>query len=303
MAESVLTFIAGPQFAGSWEGVRSVAVEALWRLGADLESMQWLAPERAVDLPFGNLDPDQAETAVRSALREQCGDPPLDLVAQNLVGRRKRLLIADLESTVIANEMLDELAEVLSLGPGIAEVTERAMNGEIAFAPALRERVALLAGKPAASLDEAARRIRVTPGARELVATMRANGAFTALVSGGFRNFTGRVRSELGFDLDIANELTIVGGEIAGSVREPVLGPEAKLAALRMLAADRGLPLADTLAVGDGANDVAMLESAGLGIAFHAKPVVRQRARHRIDHADLRALLYVQGYREEEIKR
>ncbi|HTS91586.1 MAG TPA: phosphoserine phosphatase SerB [Stellaceae bacterium] len=303
MAECVLTFVAGPGFEGAWEGVRSVAVEALWRLGADLESMEWLAPERAVDLPFGNLDPEQAETAVRAALREQSGDLPLDIVAQRRAGRRKRLLLADMESTVIANEMLDELAEILELGPKIAEVTARSMNGETDFAPALRERVALLRGKPAAALDEATRRIRVTSGARELIATMRGNGAFTALVSGGFRSFTGRVRAELGFDIDIANELVIEGGEIAGSVREPVLGPEAKLAALRMLAADRGLPLADTLAVGDGANDIGMLEAAGLGIAFHAKPVVRQRARHRIDHADLTALLYLQGYREEEIKR
>ena len=132
---------------------------------------------------------------------------------------------------------------------------------------------------------------------------MRGNGAYTALVSGGFRIFSGRVRAELGFDLDIANELALDGSEIAGSVREPLLGREAKLAALRVLAADRGMPLAETLAVGDGANDLPMLEAAGLGIAFHAKPAVVERARHRIDHADLSALLYVQGYREEEIRR
>jgi len=217
MTESVLTFVAGPGFAGSWEGVRSVAVEALWRLGADLESMEWLAPERAVDLPFGNLDPEQAETAVRAALREQIGDIALDVVAQRQAQRRKRLLLADMESTVIANEMLDELAEILGLGPHVAELTARAMNGEIDFAAALRERVALLRGKPTASLDEAARRIRTNPGARELVATMRGDGAFTVLVSGGFRTFTGLVRAELGFDLDIANELAIDGSEIAGS--------------------------------------------------------------------------------------
>jgi phosphoserine phosphatase len=303
MAENVLTFVAGPGFAGSWEGVRNVAVEALWRLGADLESMEWLAPDRAVDLPFGNLDPEQAETAVRSALDRHIGELALDLVAQSKARRRKRLLLADMESTVIANEMLDELADILGLGPHVAEVTARAMNGEIDFRTALRERVALLRGKPAASLEEAAQRIRVTPGARELVATMRGAGAFAALVSGGFRTFTGRVRAQLGFDLDIANELAIEGTEIVGSVREPILGREAKLAALRALAADRGLALADTLAVGDGANDLPMLEAAGLGIAFHGKPAVVERARHRIDHADLTALLYVQGYREGEIVR
>lgn len=303
MADNVLTFVAGPGLAEPWERVLRVAEEALQRLGADLGVVDWLSPKRAVDISFGNLDPEQAETAVRAALRREIGELALDMVAQAPARRRKRLLVADMESTVIANEMLDELADLLGLGPHIAEVTARAMNGEIDFATALRDRVALLRGKPATALEEAARRMRVTPGARELVATMRGAGAFAVLVSGGFRTFTGPVRAELGFDLDIANELAIDGTEIAGSVREPVLGREAKLAALRALAADRGLPLADTLAVGDGANDLPMLEAAGLGVAFHGKPAVVERARHRIDHADLTALLYVQGYREAEIRR
>jgi len=271
------------------------------RLGADLAATDWLAPDIAVDLPFGGLDPEQAEAAVRVRLRNEIGDLALDAVAQRSEGRRKRLLLADMESTIIANEMLDELAELLALGGRVAELTRRAMNGEIDFPTALRERVRMLQGVPATALDEAAQRIRINPGARELVATMRAHGATTALVSGGFRTFTSRVRQELGFDLDIANELEIAGSKLAGTVREPILGREAKLAALTTLAAERGLALAETLAVGDGANDLPMLEAAGLGIAFHGKPKVVEQARHRIDRGDLRALLYVQGYRDGEI--
>lgn len=199
--------------------------------------------------------------------------------------------------------MLDELAEILSLGPRVAELTRRAMNGEIDFAGALRQRVALLRGVPVGTLEVARQRIRLTPGARELVATMRAAGAYTALVSGGFRSFTGPVRSELGFDIDVANELLVSGTTLTGTVREPILDRDAKLATLRRLASEHGLPLAETLAVGDGANDAGMIGAAGLGVAYHAKPSLRRQVRCRIDHADLTALLYVQGYRASEIKR
>jgi len=302
MSESVLTLIAGPDGI-DWPRVVRLARAALEPLGAHVESEDWLAPERAGDLGFDGLDPDQAEAAVRVAVEREIGSLPLDLIAQPREGRRKRLLVADMESTIIGNEMLDELADILRLGPGVAEVTRRAMNGEIDFATALRERATLLADFPTAALDEAASRIRINPGAAELVATMRAGGAYTALVSGGFRYFTRLVRSRLGFDLDIANELLVSGDRIVGRVREPVLGREAKLAALNALAADRQLTLADTIAVGDGANDLAMIEAAGLGIAYHAKPIVDEHARHRVRHADLKALLYAQGYREAEIKR
>jgi len=303
LSEGVLTLITGAHGIAEWPRVLRTARAALEPLGAHLAPLDWLAAERAADLGFDGVDPDQAEAAVRVALERELGELPIDLVAQQREGRRKRLLIADMESTVIANEMLDELAEILRLGPGIAEVTRRAMNGEIDFAAALRERVALLAGFPVTALDEAASRIRVNPGAAELVATMRAGGAYTALVSGGFRRFTRLVRAKLGFDVDIANELMISGDRIAGHVQEPVLGRDAKLAALNALAAARRLTLADTLAVGDGANDLAMLEAAGLGVAYHAKPIADEHARHRIRHADLTALLYAQGYREGEIRR
>ena len=302
MSEAVLTLIAGAS-GMDWPRLLRVANDALAPLGAHLEPVDWLASERAADLGFDDLDPDQAEAAVRVAVEREIGDLPLDLVAQPREGRRKRLLVADMESTIIANEMLEELADILGLGPGIAEVTRRAMNGEIDFAAALRERVALLAGFPAATLDHAATRICVNPGAAELVATMRGAGAYTALVSGGFRSFTRLVKARLGFDVEIANELVISEGRIAGRVQEPVLGRDAKLAMLNALAAERRLTLADTVAVGDGANDLAMLEAAGLGVAYHAKPIADEHARHRIRHADLTALLYAQGYREAEIKR
>jgi len=301
MSEGVLTLIAASGL--DWPRLLQVARAALEPLGAHLSPVDWLAPERAADIGFDGVDPEQAEAAVRVALGREIGELPLDLVAQPRADRRKRLLVADMESTIIANEMLDELAEILNLGPGIAEVTRRAMNGELDFAAALRERVALLRGFPATALDEAASRIRINPGAVELVATMRADGAYAALVSGGFRIFTRLVRGRLGFDVDIANELVLAEGRITGQVREPVLGRDAKLAALNALAAARRLTLADTLAVGDGANDLSMLEAAGLGVAYHAKPIADEHARHRVRHADLTALLYAQGYREAEIKR
>ena len=303
MSEGVLTLIAGAKGITEWPRVLRIAREALEPLGAHLDPPDWLAAERAVDLGFDGVDPDQTESAVRVTLGRDIGDLPLDVVAQPRDGRRKRLLVADMESTIIANEMLDELADVLKLGSRISEVTRRAMNGEIDFAAALRERVALLGGFPASALEEAAQRIRVNPGAAELVATMRESGAYTALVSGGFRSFTRLIKAKLGFDVEIANELVISGSKIAGSVQEPILGRDAKLAMLTTLAADRRLTLADTLAVGDGANDLSMLEAAGLGVAYHAKPIAAEHARHRIHHADLTALLYAQGYREAEILR
>ena len=298
MSLNVLTLIAAPAAAAA--AVESV-VEALRRLGAAVSARRWLAPEIACDIPFEDLDPDQADAAARVAL--QALGEGFDLVAQPESGRRKRLLLADMESTIIENEMLDELADLVGLKPRIAEITRRAMNDEIDFATALRERVALLKGLPESALAEAGARIRIMPGARELVATMRADGAYAVLVSGGFRVYTGRIRGELGFDLDIANEMVIENGRIAGLLREPILGRDAKLEALKRLAAERRLPLAATLAVGDGANDIEMVAAAGLGIAFHAKPALRQRARSRIDHTDLTALLYVQGYRAEEFRK
>ncbi len=227
---------------------------------------------------------------------------PVDVVVQPAAGRRKRLLLADMDSTMIGQECIDELADFVGQKARVAAITERAMRGEIAFAPALRERVAVLAGLPATVVDDViARRITVTPGARALVATMRRHGAHTCLVSGGFTVFTAKIAELIGFDEHRGNRL-IVGddGRFAGAVAEPILGSEAKLATLTELRAKLGLSVAETLVVGDGANDLAMIGDAGLGVAYRAKPRVAEAAAARIDHSDLTALLYAQGYRRLE---
>jgi phosphoserine phosphatase len=267
---------------------------------------RWLAEKIAADLPFspsgengngnGNSDHAWAER-----LRDSLAGRAIDAVVQANANRRKRLLIADMDSTMIGQECVDELADRVGLKARVAAITERAMRGDIAFEPALRERVALLAGLPASVIAEViAERIRLTPGGPTLVATMRANGAYTCLVSGGFTLFAERIAAMSGFDENRANRLVVTDGRLAGRVEEPILGREAKLATLKDLTARLGLETAATLAVGDGANDLAMLLSAGLGVAYHAKPVVAAQAHARIDHGDLTALLYMQGYRREE---
>jgi phosphoserine phosphatase len=248
-------------------------------------------PERAADASV-------AATTLRAAL----GAAPVDVVVQPLAHRRKRLLVADMDSTMIGQECIDELADFAGLKAHVAAITERAMRGDIAFAPALRERVALLAGLPAGIVETViAERITLTPGGRALIATMRANGAFAILVSGGFTVFTGRIAAMIGFDDHRGNTLaTNPDGKLAGVVGEPVLGREAKQATLIAERERLGLLPAETLAVGDGANDLAMIAEAGLGVAFHAKPAVAAAAAARIDHGDLTALLYLQGYARDE---
>jgi len=300
MAENVLTLIAAPAACAAIKSAVESATQAMAELGARIEWTSWLAETIACDIGFGELSPDLADAACRAAIARDAPQMPIDLVAQPVLARKKSLLVADMEATVIANEMLDELAELRGLRAQISAITARAMNGEIDFAAALRERVALLKDLPETALAEVAGRIRIDRGARALVATMKAYGAYAALVSGGFRVFADPIRDRLGFDLAVANDLVVADGKLAGAVREPILAREAKLATLTALAAERRVPLAATLAVGDGANDLPMLEAAGLGIAYHAKPVVAAHARFRIDHGDLTALLYAQGYRREE---
>jgi phosphoserine phosphatase len=297
MAESVVTLIAARAGDACRAAVDS-ARQSLAKLGARLEPSDWLSPGRVCDIPFDDVAPDQADAGIRAALGS---DAAIDVLAQHLVGRRKQLLVADMEATIIANEMLDELAEIRGIQAQIADITRRAMNGEIEFAGALRERVGLLKDMPEAALAEAGRRIRINPGAAALVATMHKHGAYAAIVSGGFRIYADRVRRELGFDIAVANELIVENGKLNGHVKEPILGKEAKLATLTLLAVERHLTLEAAVAVGDGANDLPMIEAAGMGVAYHAKPIVAAAARLRVDHNDLMALLYAQGYRDDEI--
>jgi len=252
--------------------------------------------------PLGPLAVDLAveadETApVRAAAEQSVEGQGVDVCVQAWNGRRKRLLVADMDSTIINVECLDELADFAGLKPHIAAITERAMRGELAFEPALRERVALLKGLPVGALQQAYdERVRLNPGARTLVRTMAANGARCVLVSGGFTFFTSRVAEAAGFHAHRANRLLDADGRLAGEVLEPILGREAKLKALLEEAEAIEAGLEQTLAVGDGANDLAMIEVAGLGVAYRAKPIVAAQAQARVDHADLTALLYFQGY-------
>jgi phosphoserine phosphatase len=284
----VATLIADPSTDPLSEATVDRAAQAL----RGVERRRWLDEGVAADLVFtGDL------RAKRAALEESLSGEAIDIIVQPLAHRRKRLLVADMDSTLIGQECVDELADVAGVGGRVAAITERAMRGEVAFAPALRERVALLAGLPETVIDDVLNdRIQLNPGARTLVKTMRANGAYVAIVSGGFRQFTRAIRERLGADEDRANTLMIEGGKLTGEVIEPILGEGAKLGALKEIAAAMGLTLDDTLAVGDGANDLPMLQAAGLGVAYRAKPKVAANAHARIDHADLTALVYAQGF-------
>jgi phosphoserine phosphatase len=289
----VMTLIAGSDALATLPDLVAALAATLPLSGAP----DWLAPGTACDLPLIGITREPAEAAARQAI----GNGAIDVVVQPSADRRKRVLVADLEATIIENEMLDELADFIGRRAQVAEITRRAMNGELDFAAALAERVAMLKGLPASVLDDAAVRIRLTAGARALVATARANGVRTALVSGGFTVFAERVAKELGFERVVANRLLITGGRIAGTVQAPLVTGETKRETLLALAREFALPQSATLAVGDGANDLPMLAVAGLGVAFRAKPAVAAASRWRIDHGDLTALLYAQGYREEEI--
>jgi len=260
--------------------------------------MRWLDEGIACDLELSvDIDAAPATAALRTALVGS----PVDVVVQPQENRRKKILIADMDSTMIDQECIDELADEVGLKEHVAAITARSMNGEIAFEPALRERVALLKDLDATVIERIiANRLTLASGGAALVATMRANGAYTALVSGGFDVFTRRIAAMLGFHENRANHLVEAGGRLAGEVSEPILGRDAKAAALREIATRLGLTPADAIAVGDGANDLDMLRLAGTGIALHAKPAVAAEAKVRIDHADLTALLYLQGYARED---
>jgi phosphoserine phosphatase len=262
--------------------------------------IQWL--ERGVAADIGFIPPaGTGERQLTEHLRAALDAAPLDIAVQPVAFRRKTLLVADMDSTMIGQECIDELADLVGLRAHVSAITERAMRGEIAFEPALRERVALLKGLPVSVIDEVIEgRITPTPGARMLIGTMRAHGAHTVLVSGGFSLFTREIAEMIGFDENHANTLLVEDEKLTGFVEEPILGKEAKLDTLLEVARYLKLPLAQTMAVGDGANDLAMIEAAGLGVAYRAKPVVAAQAHCAVDHADLTAVLYFQGYKADE---
>lgn len=290
--DSVLTLVANPRRADLRLKDMAYVADALANAGADLGEPLWLADGIACDLPFTGISHGIARQCVRMHR--------FDSAVQHAEGRRKHLLVADMDSTMITGETIDEIAAKAGIGEEIAEITARAMNGELNFEEALRERVGRLKGLADSVLEEVRLALDFMPGGRALVMTMRAHGAYTALVSGGFTFATAHVRETVGFDEDRANILHIADGKLAGTVAHPILGKEAKLATLIELRTKFGLTPHDTLAVGDGANDLAMIEEAGMGVAYHAKPVVAEKARFRVNHGDLTALLYFQGYRASE---
>src|SRR5262249_45734579 len=269
----------------------AAATRGLDDAGCEAGEVDWLSGGFACDIAFEAPDPAAADAAVRARL----GSMAVDLAVQPAEGRRKRLLVADMESTIITRELLDEIGRRAALERQSSTIPERAMRGEIDFAGARRERVALLQGKPVALLDEAAGLIELSLGARTLVRTMRAHGAYTVLVSGGFDRFSGLVRESCGFDADRSNHLVVADGVIAGTVAEPILDREGKRAVLEALCRERSLATSAAAAVGDGANDIAMIAAAGLGVAYRGKPAVKAVTRFHIDHTDLTTLLYFQG--------
>ncbi|PZM13590.1 phosphoserine phosphatase SerB [Rhizobium tubonense] len=287
----VATLIANPSNPVLAAALAEKAANAVSASG-----LYWLADGIACDIALRDgFDLQAAEADMRAVI----AGAPIDLVIQETESRRKKLLIADMDSTMIGQECIDELAAEVGLKDEVAAITARAMNGEIAFEPALRERVALLKGLPISVVDEViAKRITLTPGGQELIATMKAKGFYTALVSGGFTVFTSRIAATLDFDENRANILLEEDGILTGFVAEPILGKQAKVDALDELTKKLHISQDEVLAVGDGANDLGMLQRAGSGVALHAKPTVAAEAKMRVDHGDLTALLYIQGYRK-----
>lgn len=259
------------------------------------QSVQWLAADEAAEFAMETL-PDNVND-VWADVQEQ----NVDLVVQPLEGRRKKMLLADMDSTMIQQECIDELAAEAGVGERVAEITARAMNGELDFEEAIDERVGLLKGLPEGIIEKVlAERIEFMPGGRALVQTMKANGGYGALVSGGFTAFTALVANELGFDENRANTLGIADGELTGKVVRPILGQQAKLVALNEITTKLSITPTDVLAVGDGMNDLLMLQNAGTGVALHGKPALQEKCKVRVNHGDLTALLYIQGYAKSE---
>lgn len=295
--KSVATIIAGESFNFNQREADEI-IAALQHNGVIVENIEWLSKDKALDIFFAVVGEDE----VRELLSNLLQNFEIDFIVQPNSGRRKKLLISDMDSTIINQECIDELADCLGLKPQISAITEKAMNGELDFKSALRERVGLLKGLPESKLQEVYdSRITFMKGARELVATMNANGAKCVLVSGGFTFFTSRVRNEIGFAIDESNILEIVEGKLSGRVIEPILDSTSKLNALLYHCEELGIRPYMALGVGDGANDIPMIKHSGLGVAFRAKENVKKQAKHHINIQNLRHLLYAQGYKDSEI--
>lgn len=296
--EFVVTLIANPYWANlQQEHVDHVQTE-ISNAKCTYASPTWLAPKVACDIEFEGGD----ITGLYSNITSRVSEFGIDVVIQPVLHRRKALLLADMDSTIVTGETLDELAGVAGLKDRVAAITERAMRGELDFKEALRERVRMLEGLPATALEETLNKTKLTDGARQLIQTMRANGAYTVLVSGGFKFFTNAIGKMVGFHEDRSNEMIIENGVLTGEVGEPILDRDAKLMSLNSISTAKNIPLEKTMATGDGANDLPMILAAGLGVAFRAKPVVEEQAPAAIRCGDLTALLYIQGYRREEFR-
>jgi phosphoserine phosphatase len=292
----ILTLICNPCTADLSGEAIALATTCLNELGAETADANWLAHGIACDIPFNGLDLQAAETTVQHNFKRF----PIDIIVQKNINRRKKLLIADMDATMVTGETLDELAKFAGCKDEIAAITSLAMNGELRFADALKQRIKLLEGLSIDNLKKTMAGIELTPGGQALVQTMKANGAVTMLVSGGFTYFTDRVRDIIGFDKAKGNNFEISDAKLTGQVLEPIIDKYAKLKILKTFAAEHGISETDTMAAGDGANDLPMLMAAEIGVAFHAKPVVTKSARVSINHGDLTALLYLQGYQLEE---
>ena len=302
MHTHILTLIGPPQ----QERLNAGTIDEARKILSSQSDLNWLAADEACDLAFSmKANPATGKfdglAGLRSEIEDLCARKALDFHIHDLRGPRKmKLLISDMDSTMIEQECIDELADMAGFGDVVSAITERAMRGELDFEEALRERVGHLKDLKLDVLGQVyEERIKLMPGARELVQTMRANGAYCVLVSGGFTYFTARIADELGFHENRANVLESENDKLTGTVGEPILGRAAKLDTLEELIKSRGLFRDETLAVGDGANDLAMIQASGLGVAYRAKPIVAQDARAAVNHGDLTALLYFQGYRRD----
>ncbi|MCW8916582.1 MAG: phosphoserine phosphatase SerB [Magnetovibrio sp.] len=294
--DNVLTLISNPADGALGSADVDKARIALEKLGAETSPADWLSKDEAADIEFDLVAPESSEAAVRQALNNK----PIDVIAQTTLRRKKKLIIADMDSTIVSGETLDDLAEFAGLKDKIAEITARAMNGEMDFFEALKARVAMLEGLSEDFMEETMKDVQLNPGAKELIGTMRVHGAHTGLISGGFSYFTDRVREQVRFHMSLGNKLEIIDGKLTGKVIPPVVTKDTKHDMLIDMASQRELGMTDTMAIGDGANDVPMLKAAGMGIAYHGHSVARKNANARLDHGDLTGALFIQGYRRDE---